>query len=285
MAGAAHPLYHSALFLSSRGTAAARRLPQKSHARMPRQLEVHLVPSLTTPQALAGSTVVMIDVLRASTTIVHALAAGARELIPVLEVADARGLAEKRPEALLAGERKGRAIEQFHLGNSPVEFTPERVAGKTIIFTTTNGTRALMFCTGAHRVLIGAFANFSALCGSLYHEPRVDLLCAGTGQAVTREDVLFAGAVVDELVRFDAEPPSVNDQALLARDAWRSTVAGISSGPLAEELRETRGGRNLIEIGYERDIEIAAAIDRFNIVPELDVSDWAIRLAAGGAEQ
>src|SRR5262245_17681938 len=103
------------------------------------QLDVYLLPDLAEPAALAAKTVVVIDVLRATTTIVHALAAGAREVVPCLEVEEARQVAARLGKvAVLRGERGGVAIAGFDVGNSPAEYTRERVGGKTVVFTTTN---------------------------------------------------------------------------------------------------------------------------------------------------
>src|ERR1041384_8191351 len=109
---------------------------------MSRTINVHLLPILVEPHELAGKLVVVIDVLRATTMIIHALAAGAKAVIPFLEVAGARELAERLPgQAVLGGERGGNRIAGFDLGNSPLEYTPAAVGGKTLVFTTTNGTR------------------------------------------------------------------------------------------------------------------------------------------------
>ncbi|MEK6238577.1 MAG: 2-phosphosulfolactate phosphatase, partial [Planctomycetales bacterium] len=109
---------------------------------MSRRLHVHLLPELTTEEALAESHVVVIDVLRASTTIVHALASGAAEVIPCLETDDARELSKRlaSDNPLLGGERGGEPIDGFDMGNSPTEYVESKVRGRKIIFTTTNGT-------------------------------------------------------------------------------------------------------------------------------------------------
>jgi 2-phosphosulfolactate phosphatase len=252
---------------------------------MTKSLHVHLLPSLVAPEVFAGRAVVVIDVLRATTTIVHALASGATAVVPCLEIEDARREAKRRgTAALLGGERGGRAIEGFDLGNSPEEYSPARVAGKTIVMTTTNGTRAMLRCRQARRVLIGAFVNFSAICEALRDEAGVDLLCAGTDNQVTREDVLFAGAVVDDLVQTMAAAGAtggaleLNDQGLIALDAWRAAREDMrQSAALVDKLRTSHGGRNLIDIGHDRDIDIAADIDRFSIAPELQLTSWEIR--------
>lgn len=243
---------------------------------MPQIVNVYLLPKLVEPSQLTG-TAVVIDILRASTTITHALAAGAQQVIPCLEVEDAKTRAgDFQGDVLLGGEREGKRIDGFDLGNSPDEYTPHVVKDKTIFFTTTNGTKAMMRCKHAQRIVIGAFVNLSAVCDDLAGDKRVELLCAGTHDEVTREDVLFAGAVVDELARHGEI--EMNDQADIAVDAWRKAAESFSSGqPLAESLRRTTGGRNLIEIGLERDIEISANIDRFEIVPKLDLVEFVIR--------
>jgi 2-phosphosulfolactate phosphatase len=245
-----------------------------------RSLDVFLLPDLVTPEELAGKTVVVVDVLRATTTIIHALAAGAAEVVPCLEVGEAQRLASERPGAVvLGGERGGRKIPGFDLGNSPTEYLPAVVGGKAVIFTTTNGTRAMNRCRQAGRVLMGAFVNLSAVCRELTDAVEIAIVCAGTDGQVTREDTLFAGAVVHELSRFrhgDAEY-RFNDQAEIAADAWRCCTRELTgTNPLGRALRISRGGRNLIEIGQENDIDLAAQIDKFDSVPRLDVDAWRI---------
>jgi len=234
------------------------------------ELRVHLLPDLVEPAELAGRTVVVIDVLRATTTICHALAAGAACVVPCLEIDDARRTAgQVSGPAALGGERKGRKIEGFDLGNSPTEYTAESVGGRTVVFTTTNGTRAMNRAAQAEEILIGALVNRGALVRELRTRERVDLLCAGTFGAITAEDCLLAGAVVDGLAADGTSggPFELNDQARLVRDAWRTVRGG---GPLAAALRECQGGRNLIAEGFDVDIDTAAVLDRFEMVPRLD---------------
>jgi 2-phosphosulfolactate phosphatase len=245
---------------------------------MTRSACVYLLPSLVDGHEFTAHSVVVVDILRATTTIVHALAAGAQAVIPLLDVAEARHTAQQLDtQTVLGGERGGKRIEGFHLGNSPTEYTTSAVSGKTVVFTTTNGTKAMQLCRGAERVFIGAFSCFSAICRELLQQDHVDILCAGTDGQITREDVLFAGAVVDDLVRSSPTPLELNDQADIAADAWRNARRDFSAlKPLADCLRASRGGRNLLEIGHERDIEIAAQIDKFDFVAELDLTAWRI---------
>ncbi len=246
----------------------------------------HFLPDLVKPEELSGSTVVVIDVLRASTVITCALAAGARAVVPTLEVDEARQIASKLPkgEAVLGGEREGLRIPGFDLGNSPSEYRPDTVGGRTVVFTTTNGTRAMNRCRGAQRVLIGCFVNLTAVCDAIMSAEistkSINLLCSGTRGQITREDVLFAGAAIDRLITSGAvDETTQNDQARIARAAWRQAVGNqptISPAALAAELRNTQGGRNLKAVGLEADIDDAARIDSLRVVGELKIADWRI---------
>ncbi len=252
-------------------------------------LQVHFVPSLVDPAELTGSVCVVIDVLRATTTMIHALAAGAAGIVPCLTIDAARECAAAFPagSAVLGGERGGLPIPGFALGNSPAEFTNESVGGRTVVLTTTNGTKALLYCNAAADVLIAGFVNLSAVCavlqpigqapGTATAPTRVDVVCAGTDGQVTREDVLLAGAIVERLTGACAW--DINDEAALARDAWTAAVAGTSASEvesrLVEALPASLGGRNLVALNMDHDIALAAQLDHFAIVPRY-------RAACGG---
>ena len=246
-------------------------------------LDVYLLPAWTSSETLANRVVVVIDLLRATTTITQALSAGAREVIPCLEVNDAQELAAHwrqepgRGAAVLGGERGGQRIPGFDLGNSPAEYTAESVGGKTVLFTTTNGTRAMQLCRQARRVLLGSFNNLSALAAELRGERDVALLCAGTQGFVTAEDVYFAGALVDAFLADRSEPIPQNDEAVLARAAWKGIVGREVPERLASHLQESRGGRNLARLGMQDDILWAARIDTIGLVAELQLREWRIR--------
>lgn len=261
---------------------------------MDQKLNVYAMPSLVTPEELVDATVVVIDVLRASTTIVHAIDAGAVEVIPCLEVEEARQKAQQYElgDVVLGGERGGLPIEGFDLGNSPSHYTPYRVAGKTLLFTTSNGTRAIMQCHLARRVLIGALVNATAVAEHLVSEDRVAILCAGTEGSIGRDDVLCAGLLVDWLQRRGGLMVELNAQALTARENWTSTFAvpyttGAEPFPtdlLARELLKSPGGQKLAALGLAEDIEAAAQLDRFPIVPELDPATFRITLPDRGRQ-
>jgi 2-phosphosulfolactate phosphatase len=241
-------------------------------------LQVHFLPSLVEPESLAGTTAVVIDVLRATTTIVQALAVGARKIVVCGEVEEARQRATQSESGtfVLGGERGGLKIDGFDLGNSPAEYTEKSVGGKTIIFTTTNGTRALLHCRHAKRILLTAFTNLAAVCDAIKNDSRVDVICAGTRGRISREDVLLAGAIVSQLVPDGFTPVEMDDQAALARAAWRAIPRAPSDGALARDLLATLGGRNLAELDRAHgtkladDIVRAAQVDQHTIVPRFD---------------
>src|SRR4051794_10191588 len=186
-----------------------------------REVSVHLVPDLLPAEQLSGAVAVVIDVLRATTTMVHALAAGCDAVRPCLGVEEARCLADGLPagKVLLGGERAGRPLPGFDLGNSPREYTPAACRGTTVVLTTTNGTRALLRAAPAQRTLVAAFVNYSAVCEQLRPEARpVHIVCAGDAGAVALEDTLLAGALVDFLC--DAGPARLNDGARVAWDCF-----------------------------------------------------------------
>ena len=240
---------------------------------------VHLLPTLVDPAELADSTVVVIDVLRATTTITTALAAGAAGIIPCLEIETAREQARQRPgPVLLGGERQGEKIEGFDLGNSPGEYTPTAVQSQTILFTTTNGTRALDRCQQATQVLVAGFVNLSAVANRLKHAAPIHLLCAGTDGKVSLEDTLLAGALVDRLFQQATEPNPANDEAIIAQAAWLQASQGAADIPWLTLLQQGLGGQNLVRAGLSRDIPICAAIDTCNVVPELNLQTGIITL-------
>jgi 2-phosphosulfolactate phosphatase len=159
---------------------------------------------------LRSTTCVVIDVLRATSSMLTALQNGAREIHPVAEIDEALALKTRLPSALLAGERRGVRIQKdltgsldFDLGNSPRDFTASAVADRSIIWTTTNGTRALRACAHAERILLGALLNLRALAELLerMEPPHLTLVCAGTIEEPAFEDIFTAGALIDALMR------------------------------------------------------------------------------------
>lgn len=214
-----------------------------------------------------GRVVVVIDVLRASTTIATALAHGARAVIPFesAEGAVARFKTFERSEVLLAGERRMGRISGFDLGNSPVEYSREVVEGKTILMTTTNGTAALTAVQGAREVLVGSFVNLGATVAVLRQAVKQDvdvtLVCAGSERQFAMEDAVCAGRMLRALARRLADA-QWSDAARAA-----VTLERRHGRDVAECLRHTVHGRNLEEAGFAADVALCAAVDAHPVVP------------------
>jgi 2-phosphosulfolactate phosphatase len=255
---------------------------------MPYLLNVYALPQLAEPTDFIDGTVVVIDVLRATTTTAYALEAGAREVIPCTEIDEARALARqwRDDEVLLGGERHGLPIEGFDLGNSPEDYTPERVAGKAIVLTTTNGTRAMVHARQAAEIIVGALVNAAAVVERLWGRARIHLLCAGTDGQFSHDDILLAGLLVERIQRLGGLPYELNAQAVTAQEFWLrcfATPQTVGAEPfdedrLVKELRNSLGGKNLVELGLDDDIRAAAQLDRFGSVPVLDPQSFRIRL-------
>lgn len=206
----------------------------------------------------------VIDVLRATTTIVRALDAGAACVIPVASVEGARMIAHERAGSLLCGERGGVKPEGFAMGNSPLEYTRGAVGGRACVLSTTNGTRAMHMATGAYEVVIGAITNLSAVCGRLADQWRsVVLMCSGTDGRVTLEDCIAAGLMVDALDGFDPD-----DSAVLMRDAAAGAIARC--GRLERAIASSYHARRLVDMGFGDDVHFAARISTSSVVPIFD---------------
>jgi 2-phosphosulfolactate phosphatase len=230
------------------------------------KLDVFLTPGEIPPSELADRTVVVIDILRASTTIVEALSAGAKSIYPVSSIEEALRLANTfgRDEVLLCGERKCLPIEGFDLGNSPREFTAERVGGKTLVMSTTNGTNVIALATGAARVYIGSLLNLGAIVDELARgEADPVLLCSGREKQFALEDAACAGLLATRLMEQRSGEWELNDGALAAVSLSREFGCG-------EELFErTAAGRNIAEAGLAADLAFSARVDVHDILPVL----------------
>ena len=243
---------------------------------------VHLLPKLIPPGSLRDAIVVVVDVLRATTVMVHALAAGCQAVIPCSEIDEAKTVASSLPAdtALLAGERHGLPISGFDLGNSPADFTRERCAGKILVMTTTNGTRAVLACPDAKRLYIASFANLTATVDeiSVNFQRRdrapLHIVCAGTEGFISLEDSLLAGALTTRLlvpagsIKPDGHRLG-NDEAMITVSEWLEAERYLRQRPLSRLLSMGRGGQNVQRIGLAADLEDAAAFDRFGLVAKL----------------
>jgi 2-phosphosulfolactate phosphatase len=222
--------------------------------------------------SLSGVGVVVLDVLRFTSTVVMALEAGAVSVRPVMTVEEALAERERDPDCLLAGEREGLRIEVdgvwFDLGNSPREFTREKVRGRRLVMTTTNGTRAVRAAVvaGARWVVAGAFLNVGALVRWVAQAPRVDrvlLVCSGTGEGVAYEDVLGAGAILQSGV-LERHGDGLGDAARVALGAWQAVgAAGAGSMVFSQNARRLMGRPELAD-----DVAICARRSVSEVVPE-----------------
>jgi 2-phosphosulfolactate phosphatase len=213
---------------------------------------------------LARATVLVVDVLRASTTIIAALRNGCAAVVPVGDADEARRRAAAFPpgEALLAGERKGEPIPGFDLGNSPLEVGPERVKGKTLIVTTSNGTRALLAARTAARVGVAALVNLSAaVAWALAADGDITVLCAGERGAVSLEDRVCAGLLVDGVLR---EAAGVTASSAAADAGALGRSYGKDVGRLAHD---SSWARHLERRGRGADVAACLALDTTTLVP------------------
>ena len=239
------------------------------------RIDTYFTSGEVDPSALSEAAVVVIDVLRATTTVVEALANGARGIYPTASTEEAVKLAHSlgREDTLLCGERRGEKVEGFDLGNSPREFTREAVEGRRLVMSTTNGTRAFLAAHEGRRLLACAFTNLSAVASDVKSEPKLVVICAGREDQFSLDDALCAGRLIREVTNGVEEEVVLNDAARAARVlAGRRKVS-------RKLLSLTEGGQALIEIGFGDDLDVCAEVDRHDFVAEM--RDQAI-IRAGG---
>lgn len=227
---------------------------------MPAAIDVVFTPDLLPFSDLTGKTVVVADILRATTTITFAVANGATAITPVLTPEDAFRLAANQPNTLIGGERSGLKVEGFDLGNSPREYVETVVSGRQIVLTTTNGTRTLQACRAAEQVLVGSFFNLSAIVDQLAQvEGELVIACSGREGGFCTEDTVFAGACVAALG--ETQLTDAAETAKILYQTHRDDLFGM--------LRNCYHGRSLARIGLEEDLEFCAQMDLVDVVPRL----------------
>ncbi len=227
-------------------------------------IDVVLTAERVAADGVAGTTVLVIDVLRASTTIVTALVHGCRALIPVADPLEARQRARALVgrEPLLAGERRGEPIPGFDLGNSPVEVAGAGLEGRTVLLTTSNGTRALLAARGAAAIGVAALINRSAAARWVGEQGRpVVLVCAGERGGVSLEDQVCAGLLVERLV---SSMPGV-DLSPTAQAASR--VAARYGAEVGRLRQDSPWARHLIRTGRQADVDVCLSLDTATLVP------------------
>jgi 2-phosphosulfolactate phosphatase len=192
-----------------------------------RKLETCFSPALFEPENHRGSIVVIIDVLRASSAICTAFANGVAEIIPVAEVAEAKEY--KTKGFLVAAERDGYVLDFADFGNSPFNFTPDKVSGKTIVYSTTNGTALINLASSSYKTVIGSFLNLSVLTRWLVSQNRdVLLFCAGWKNRFNLEDTVCAGAFAEGLLKSE-KFTTICDSTHAAADLWSLASPDLSA--------------------------------------------------------
>jgi 2-phosphosulfolactate phosphatase len=228
------------------------------------RIDVSPTAEAVVPHELGGATALVIDVLRASTTIITALANGCRAIVPVADPLDARRRAGERwsDGVLVAGERRGEPIPGFDLGNSPVEFGTVQLRGKTVFFTTSNGTRALLAARAAAAIGVAALVNVTAAAAWAAAGGRdVAILCAGSHGARSLEDLTCAGLLVDR-IRAATPAAVLTDAAREALDTGRRYV-----GDVGRLKRDAPWARRLIAAGRSADVDACLRLDTTTLVP------------------
>ena len=230
-------------------------------------MQLQVFPTYNNLQAalFRDQTVIVVDVLRATTCMIYAAAADAAKIIPVEEVEEAVLIAKTigKSGAVLAGERNSLPIPSFDLGNSPAGFTPQIVAGKTVIITTTNGTHAIHTARDAAEVLIGALVNRTAVAKAALKSGRdIIILCAGTRGRFSTDDIIAAGGIIAALDENATQTIERNDMADVSKylfDRWNQGKFDVT--------KNTLHIRNLLELGLERDVKDCLSSDVFDVVP------------------
>ena len=231
------------------------------------QIDVLLAPQLASNRELGEKRVVVLDILRATSTITTALANQALAVIPVVEPVEATDLARSigLKECVVGGERKGLKIEGFELGNSPLEYTKDQVGGKKVILCTTNGTKAIKWAQGAAEVLIGSLLNFQTLVEYLKTKTEdLVIVCSGRDSNMSMEDLACAGLIIEALEQMETAH-YLTDPALLAL----YTCEHVHKVGLKKFISQTEHGRYLAEIGLAEDVAICSSLAQYSILPRL----------------
>ncbi|HKG08629.1 MAG TPA: 2-phosphosulfolactate phosphatase [Pedobacter sp.] len=228
---------------------------------MQKRIEVCLTPALLHLYDISNSIVVVIDILRATSSMVYGIDNGAAAIIPVAHVEDCLNYSDSG--YLLAAERDGEVVKGYDFGNSPFSYQKEKVAGKTIVLTTTNGTKALhMARAKASQVVIGSFLNLQALCDWLREQNKsVLLLCAGWKDQFNLEDTLFAGAVVTALRK---DFTHFDDSSVAAEDLYQ-----VARQDLRAYLHKSSHSHRLAQLNIEEDVKFCLQLNICQAIPVL----------------
>ena len=223
-------------------------------------IDVYIAHNCVKQSEISGRLVFVVDILRASTTIITAFSNGAVNLYPALSIDEAFKLREDHPNALLCGERNARIVEGFDLGNSPFEYSSSVVAGKELIFASTNGSKALISSQGAQLSAVAALTNLSAAVKMSESFDSIAVICSGVNSRFSMEDFYFAGHLVMG-IKNKTGNAVLNDQAQV------SELLALNNSDIREVIENSLHGRYLKSIGYDRDVDYASQVDTFDTVP------------------
>jgi 2-phosphosulfolactate phosphatase len=233
-------------------------------------IDVCLSPALIPLYKVEDYIVVVIDIFRATSSICYGIDNDAKAIIPVSQVEECSAYREKGHDYLLAAERDGQVVAGFDFGNSPFSYTKEKVGGKTVVLTTTNGTHALHLSRGAKKVVIGSFLNITALCTWLKQQnDNILMVCAGWKNNFNLEDTLFAGAAIEQLKGLNVK---LDDAAIAANDLFQ-----LAKHDVPAYLKKTSHSDRLKKLGIEEDIAFCLQTDIAIAIPVL-VGDKLVRM-------
>ena len=241
------------------------------------KIEVFFSPVGIDELGMRGRNVIIIDVLRATTTICTALSNGAREVIPTADIENATKISSNlsSDSRLLGGERQGKKIDGFDLGNSPAEYSPEKVRNKSIIFTTTNGAGAIHKCRYASTALVASFVNVSAIVETIVEIGGTwTILCSGRQGAFSVEDATCAGMIISkvkEVSEVDTEDAGLT--TLILYKNYKKSILGM--------MKKSQHGQYLVSIGFEEDLKFCSNVDGVPVVPV--VSGLVVRIKQPGS--
>jgi 2-phosphosulfolactate phosphatase len=225
-----------------------------------RSIDVCLSPDLMHLYKVEDRTVVVVDILRATSCMTTALAHGIKSIIPVASLDEGRAL--KSTDVFTAGERDGKKVDGFDLGNSPFEYMQDYLKGKSISFTTTNGTQAIVKSLGAREIIIGSFLNLTTVVNHLAEsQNNILVVCAGWKGKFNLEDTLYAGALVERLKE--------NIQAECDAPLAAQRLYNISRHDMVDFLKDSSHVKRLARLGIQKDIAFCLTPDQYQVLPVL----------------
>jgi 2-phosphosulfolactate phosphatase len=223
------------------------------------KLEVCLSPALLHLNNFADSIVVIIDVFRATSTIAAVIDNGANCIIPVDDVEKCKQLGQQIPNSITAGERNGKIIEGLDHGNSPTEYPKDYIANKTLVLTTTNGTRLLHQAKDCKQIITGSFLNLKATCDYLQQQnENVLLACSSWKDRFNIEDTIYAGAIIEQIGHaFDMN----DDSARASLQLWRG-----AKNDLNNFIKNTSHYIRLSQYNLQEDMHYCCEINKHDVL-------------------